>query len=81
MASTLAAAAAGPLELTVERQAGQDGGPQTQTLTVTVPPNYAKRIGLVMTAGAISGVRPGSPAARGVPRRRCAGFPRRRTAG
>jgi len=60
----LAAQPNAPLEITVERQTQAGDKLQRETLTTTVQPNRAQRLGLVMTAGPISGVRPDSPAAR-----------------
>lgn len=53
-----------PLEITIERETGKGAAAQRTTLTTTVQPNHAKRLGLVLTAGPISGVRPDTPAAR-----------------
>ena len=60
----LAAQPDAALEMTIERETGTDDKIQRETLTTIVQPNRAKRLGLIMTAGPISGVRPNSPAAR-----------------
>jgi regulator of sigma E protease len=55
-----------PLNLTIQRESESDASdePVVQGLDVTLPPHPLKRLGLIMTAGPISGIRPGSPAAR-----------------
>lgn len=60
----LAAQSDKPLTLIVERAADPNSSAQPQQVTTTVPVNYAKRIGLVLTPAPISGVQPDSPAKR-----------------
>ncbi|MEQ8785206.1 MAG: site-2 protease family protein [Pirellulaceae bacterium] len=53
-----------PLKLEVERDTGKvaDGKPVVETVEVTMPPVFFRDPGLVMKAGPIDSLRPGSPA-------------------
>ncbi len=58
----LAARAKEPVTLLLERATDSKSPAQPQQVTTTVPPNYAKRIGLALAVAPISGIQPDSPA-------------------
>jgi regulator of sigma E protease len=51
-----------PLTLKIQRTTTKDGKPASETFQATVEPNYFRVTGLVMKAGPVVSLRPGSPA-------------------